>query len=153
MVAPVYPPLRPEVVEECLLVDDVARELIPLPAHQLLVTLRDGEPALRLAVAVTILIIEEARRWRGDLGFLERLHIRGIEVAPREPESPRGCVVRARHQLRCVVRAQCEAEATGVELGIERAVGPHPNAAEAGRPASASQRRRSDGSNTERTSL
>jgi hypothetical protein len=38
--------------------------------HQLLIALGDGDPALRLAVAATILIVDEARRWREELGLL-----------------------------------------------------------------------------------
>jgi hypothetical protein len=41
---------------------------------------------LRLAVAVTILIVEEARRWREELCLLEGLHIREVEVTLRAPE-------------------------------------------------------------------
>jgi hypothetical protein len=33
-------------------------------AHQLLVALGDGDPALRLAVAATVLLVDEARRGR-----------------------------------------------------------------------------------------
>jgi hypothetical protein len=103
-------------VKEHLIVDDIARELIPPPAHQLLVALGDGELALRLAVAVTILIVEEARRWREELDLLDRLHIRKVEVTMRAPEMPRSRVVRTRRQLRRVVRAEREAEAAGVKL-------------------------------------
>jgi hypothetical protein len=35
---------------------------------------------------VTILIVEEARRWREELCLLEGLHIREVEVALRAPE-------------------------------------------------------------------
>jgi hypothetical protein len=121
-------------VEEHLRVDDIARELIPPPAHQLLVVLGDGEPAIRLAVAVSILIVEEARRWREELGLLDRLHIRKVEVALRAPKTSRRRVVRARRQLRRVVRAEREAEAPGAKLGVVRAVGLRPDAMEAGRP-------------------
>jgi hypothetical protein len=86
----------PYVIEERRLVDDVARELNPRPAHQLLVVLGNAEPALRLAVAVTILIVEEARRWREELGLLEQLHVQKVEVAPRAPESPHDRNVSAR---------------------------------------------------------
>jgi hypothetical protein len=114
-------------VEENLLVGDIARELFPPPAHQLLVALGDGELTLCLAVAVTILIVEDARRWREELGLLNRLHIWKVEVAPRAPETPRYRVVRARSQLRRVVCAEREAEAAGVELSVVRAVGPRPD--------------------------
>jgi hypothetical protein len=74
-------------VEERLLVDDIARELSPPPAHQLLIALCDGEPTLRLAVTVMVLVVEEARRWREELCLLNRLHIREIEVVPRVPKT------------------------------------------------------------------
>jgi hypothetical protein len=79
-------------VEERLLVDDIARELSPPPAHQLLIALRDGEPVLHLAVTVTVLVVEEARRWREELCLLDRLHIRKVEIVPRVPKPQYGRV-------------------------------------------------------------
>jgi hypothetical protein len=69
---------------------DIARELLPPLLHHALVALGDGEPALRLAVAVTVLVVDEARRGREELYLREGLHFREVEVAPRAPESPPG---------------------------------------------------------------
>jgi hypothetical protein len=52
--------LRPEVSEERVGVVYVAGELHPPLAHQLLIALGDGDPALRLAVEATVLLIDEA---------------------------------------------------------------------------------------------
>jgi hypothetical protein len=58
----VHPPLCPLRGEEGFFVLTVARELLPPLLHQALVALGNDEPALRLAVAVTVLISKEARR-------------------------------------------------------------------------------------------
>jgi hypothetical protein len=50
----------------------ISPELIPPPAHQILVALGDGEPTLRLAVAVSILVVEVAE----ELGLLDRRVVR-----------------------------------------------------------------------------
>jgi hypothetical protein len=84
-----------------------------------------------------ILIVEEAWRSREELRLLNGLHIWEVKVAPGAPKTPRDRVIRARRQLRCVVRAESEAKVAGVELGIVGAVGARPDAAEAGRPAAA----------------
>ena len=68
--APVGPALCPEVSEERVGVVDVVGELRPPLAHQLLVVLADGDPALHLAVAATVLVVDEARRWREELRLL-----------------------------------------------------------------------------------
>jgi hypothetical protein len=90
--------------------------------------------AMRLAVAMTILVVDEARRWHEELRLLEGLHLREVEVAPRAPESPRDRVVRARHQLRHVEGAKGEAKAADADFGVEGVIGAHANAAEARRP-------------------
>jgi hypothetical protein len=55
---------------------------------------------LHLAMAVTIVIVEEARRWREELSLPEGLHPWKVEVAPQTTETPCSRVVRARRQLR-----------------------------------------------------
>jgi hypothetical protein len=56
--------LRLEVGEEGLRVVDVAAGLRPPLAHQLLVALGDGDPALHLTVSATVLLVDEARYGR-----------------------------------------------------------------------------------------
>jgi hypothetical protein len=66
-------------------------------------------------------------RTRGEEGeelrLLEGLHVREVEVAPRAPELPHHCVVRAHDQLRRVLGTKGEVETAGAELDVEHPVG------------------------------
>jgi hypothetical protein len=66
----VHPPLCPLRGVEVFLIPNIVWELLSPLLHQELVMLGDDDSALRLAVAVTVLIGDEARRER------EELHLR-----------------------------------------------------------------------------
>jgi hypothetical protein len=49
-----------------------------------------------VAVMAAVLIGDEARSGREELGLCEGLHVGVVQVAPRAPESPGGRVLRVR---------------------------------------------------------
>jgi hypothetical protein len=63
----VHPPLCHLRGVEVFLIPNIVWELLPPLLHQELVMLGDDESVLRLAVAVTVLVDDEARREREEL--------------------------------------------------------------------------------------
>jgi hypothetical protein len=102
----------------------------PQGVAQALVTLGDDEPALRLAVAATILVGDEAQR-RARNSVSARDNTSGKLRSPRGPRRRHATASYARHQLRRVEGAKGEAESDCTELSVESPVGARAYTAEA----------------------
>jgi hypothetical protein len=91
-VRPSFLPLRRE---ERLLIADVSQELLAPLLHKAPIALGDDEAALRVVVMAVVLISDEARSGREELGLHEGLDVGEVHVAPWAPESPGGRIIRA----------------------------------------------------------
>jgi hypothetical protein len=101
-----------------------------LPRLQALIPFGDEQPLLRLAVAVMVLVGEEA--WGLARNSASASDSTSEKFMSWRRRRRRHRVVRAHGQLRRVVRAEREPEPSDAELGVERVVRTRADATEAG---------------------